>query len=90
MKQLSLRGLEEGLSLLAEGLALDEGLDGCTIVEGYRLGLVEVFTIAEFLLDGSYCQQNGLYVLMVRKLIYQSILFSHYLVQIMHTFMHDA
>lgn len=51
MKQLSLRGLEEGLSLLAEGLALDEGLDGCTIVEGYRLGLVEVLTIAEFLLD---------------------------------------
>lgn len=37
MKQLSLRGLEEGLSLLAEGLALDEGLDGCTIVEGWDI-----------------------------------------------------
>lgn len=32
MKQLSLRELADGLSLLAEGLALDEAFDGCAIV----------------------------------------------------------
>lgn len=32
MKQLSSRELEEGLSLLAEGLVLDEVFDGCTIL----------------------------------------------------------
>ncbi len=32
MKQLSSRALDDGLSLLAEGLALDEAFDGCAIV----------------------------------------------------------
>lgn len=32
MKQLSSRGMDDGLSLLGEGLALDKAFDGCTIV----------------------------------------------------------
>lgn len=32
MKHLSFRELEEGLSLLAEGLALDGAFDGCAIL----------------------------------------------------------
>ena len=32
MKQVSSREPDDGLSLLAEGLALDEAFDGCTIV----------------------------------------------------------
>lgn len=34
MKQLSSRGLDDGLSLLTEGLALDEPFDGCAIASG--------------------------------------------------------
>lgn len=51
MKQLSSRELDDGLSLLsllAEGLALDEAFAGCAIV---CLGLVEMSCVTDFLLS---------------------------------------
>lgn len=56
MKQLSSRELDDRLPLLAEGLALDEAFDCCTIhsVEGYRMGLVEMSCIVYLLLSEKY------------------------------------